>query len=176
MIANTFSVCSYPTSANPVAHSGFENLSVPRSMELLNNQSDGFIRNSIISINGYKFDCLNGEPKIRDEIRVKNSKPGEIATFIIHIGVLITQIEIDTIRNMNITIIGSIPWNAYKVRMTPEQAQLTSNLSFVDWVGFFHPAYKISGDLDPEQTDVKIIMYGPEIPDAAIEQVRLKFH
>ncbi|MBA3044951.1 MAG: hypothetical protein KKH41_03410, partial [Candidatus Thermoplasmatota archaeon] len=134
------------------------------------------VTNTTISVNGYVFDILEGEPELPPDLIAQPPESGEIGSYIIHICVLITQTEIDAIRNMNITIIGSIPWNAYKVRMTPEQAQLASNLSFVDWVGFFHPAYKISGDLDPGQTDVKIIMYGPEIPDAAIEQVRLKFH
>jgi hypothetical protein len=100
---------------------------------------------------------------------------GEIDLYIIHFSGSINQEIDDALEGLNITIAGSVPWHAYTVRMTPEQALEAENLSFVDWVGFYHPAYKLSPDLEPEQLDLKVQLTGPEISDEAIQEVRSKF-
>ncbi len=128
---------------------------------------------SFISINNYKFDCLKGEPTLQDELKIRISKSSEIGTYIIHFDGPIYQEEVDAIRNLGIGIVGYVPYYAYKVHMTPEQSRQAENLSFIDWVGLYHPAYKISPDL--EGLEVSVTLIGQNIPESALRQVRSEF-
>ena len=49
-------------------------------------------------------------------------------------------------------ILGYIPDNAYKVRMTSATARAVERLDGVGWVGVFHPAYKLSARLTRDGT------------------------
>ncbi len=131
--------------------------------------------NTTISVNGYVFDILEGEPELPPDLIAQPPESGEIGLYIIHFSCSINQEIDDAFEALNITIVGGVPWHAYSVRMTPEQALEAVNLSFVDWVGLYHPAYKISRDLKPGQTELSVALKGPEIPDEAIQEVRSKF-
>jgi len=131
--------------------------------------------NTTISVNGYVFDILDGEPELPPDLIAQPPESGEIGLYIIHFNCSINQEIDDALEALNITIAGSVPWHAYKVRMTPEQALEAENLSFVDWIGFYHPAYKISPDLEPDQLELEVQLTGPEISDEAIQEVRSKF-
>ena len=56
------------------------------------------------------------------------------------------------LRGAGADILGYIPDNAYKVRMTPAAARAVERLDGVGWVGVFHPAYKLSARLTRDGT------------------------
>ena len=56
------------------------------------------------------------------------------------------------LRGAGADILGYIPDNAYKVRMTPAAARAVECLDGVGWVGVFHPAYKLSARLTRDGT------------------------
>jgi hypothetical protein len=131
--------------------------------------------NTTISVNGYVFNITEGEPELPPDLVAQPPESGEIGLYIIHFSSMISQEIDDAIEALNITIAGSLPFHAYKAHMTPEQSQLAENLSFVDWVGLYHPAYKISRDLDPDQLKLEAWLFGQKIPYEAILDVRSKF-
>ena len=47
-----------------------------------------------------------------------------------------------------------IPDFAFKVRMNPAEARRVEELESVIWVGFYHPAYKLSPDLKRNGTQI----------------------
>jgi PKD repeat protein len=51
-------------------------------------------------------------------------------------------------------LLDYIPEFAFKVRMNPGQARKVESLDFVIWIGLFHPAYKLSGDLLRDGTHI----------------------
>jgi len=135
--------------------------------------------NTTIYVGNYVFDCMIGEPELPPELMAPEPASGEIVFYIIHFDGPINQEKLDAIRGLNITIGDDVPNNAYKVQMTPEQALEAKNLSFVDWVGFYHPAYKFSSRIDPgnlTSLDVAIIFsVGAGIPEDVLKQVRSGF-
>ncbi len=72
--------------------------------------------------------------------------------------------------------LGYIPENAFKVRMTPEQAELIARLDSVHWLGLWQPAYKVS----PSADDVDMRLYKVRIESGAntaavLEQITTLF-
>lgn len=63
-----------------------------------------------------------------------------------------------------------LPEYAFKVRMTPAQAEAVRALSSVAWVGFFHPAYKLSPALARTGTRLYrvVIEDGADVDAAAV--------
>ncbi|MDI6854858.1 MAG: S8 family serine peptidase [Deltaproteobacteria bacterium] len=54
--------------------------------------------------------------------------------------------------------LGYIPEFAFKVRMNPGQAKKVEKLESVIWVGFYHPAYKLSPDLKHDDLQLYSIL------------------
>ena len=129
--------------------------------------------NTTISVNGYVFDCMVGEPELPPDLVAQPPKSGEIGAYIIHFDGPIYQDEVDAVRNLSISIVNYVPYYAYKVHMTPEQSRQAENLSFIDWVGLYHPAYKIYYGLD--SLEVTVTLVGQNIPESALEHIRSQF-
>ena len=132
-----------------------------------------YANNNTISVNGYVFNITDGEPMLPANLIAPDPENGTIGAYIIHFDGPIYQEEVDAVRNLGISIVNSVPYHAYKVHMTPEQAIEAENLTFVDWVGLYHPAYKIYYGL--ESLEVSVTLIGQEIPESALEQVRSEF-
>jgi hypothetical protein len=127
-------------------------------------------KSSVIYVNGYEFDCLKGEPAIWEGLSAIPPAPGNLGLYIVHAKGQIEQRWVDTINSLGIEVVSYLPNYAYEVRMTPEQAMLAEALPFVDWVGQYHPAYKVSPDITC--SELTITFAGNSIPKAAIESVR----
>ncbi|MEI7772294.1 MAG: hypothetical protein WCI67_20050, partial [Chloroflexales bacterium] len=55
----------------------------------------------------------------------------------------------DSLGALGVTVLDYVPENAFKVRMTAQQAARVGALGSVAWVGSFQPAYALSPDLAP---------------------------
>lgn len=102
-----------------------------------------------LNVNGYEFDIRDGDPDIPDELRVEGYRSGVMGQYIVHmLGPIATGWR-QTLERMDVEVLNYVHNYAYRVRMTPEQAKEVSGLQFVDWVGVYHPYYKIQVDMEP---------------------------
>ncbi len=127
-------------------------------------------KDSTLYINGYEFDCLVSEPDLPPALRTASQAPGTDISYLIHMTGPIAQEWADTLSSLGIDIVTYIPNYAYEVRMTESQAELASKLYFVDWVGFYHPAYKISPEISGSK--VTVTLEGNDIPQKTIDGIR----
>ncbi len=101
-----------------------------------------------------KFDFTRGEPEIPSSLRVDEYAPGVKGQYIVHTIGPIAQGWVPTLEDMGVQIMHYMPNYAYRVRMTPESAREVSELYFVDWVGIYHPYYKLQPGLEPGITEI----------------------
>lgn len=103
------------------------------------------------------FDIRDGEPDMPDELRVKDYRTGEKGLYIVHMIGPIAKSWRPTLEEMGVEVMNYMHNFAYRVRMTPEQASEVSELYFVDWVGFYHPYYKLQQNIKPGMIDIGIV-------------------
>ncbi len=108
-------------------------------------------------INGYQFDFTEGEPDIDERTRYEGYSEGTLGQYIMHMYGPIKQQWRDRVEDIGVQVLSHIPNHAYRVRMTPEQAEEVSDLKFVDWMGLYHPAYKIQRGTAPGIVDIKLV-------------------
>ena len=133
-------------------------------------QNNAIPMSSTIHLNGYVFDFTNGEPRMNPALMAKPTASGEVGVYIVHMTGPIYQEWVDAIGNLGVEIVEYVHNFAYQVRMTPEQALLAGKLPFIDWVGSYHPAYKISPDLS--NNDVVVYLQGKDISQDTIDNIR----
>ncbi len=106
---------------------------------------------------GETFDFTKGEPEITDELCVDSYEPGEKGLYIVHMLGPIAQDWRPTMENIGVEILSYMHNYAYKVRMTPEQAEEVADLYFVDWVGIYHPEYKLQSGIDTGIVNIGLV-------------------
>ena len=101
-------------------------------------------KQSTLYVNGYEFDCLASEPRIPSELTAAPPRPGVPEQYMAHFNKPVQQYMMDSIEASGANVISYIPNFAYRIMATPEQAECISGLDYVDWVGQYHPAYRLS--------------------------------
>ncbi len=132
-------------------------------------QDDTIPMSSTIYVGEYVFDFNLGEPRMDPKLMAQPTASGEVGVFIVHMTGPIPQEWTDRISDSGAEIVTYVHNFAYQVRMTPEVSSIVETLPFVDWVGAYHPAYKISPDLSGN--GVSISFYGENIPASAIQAI-----
>ncbi len=107
-----------------------------------------------IHVGGHEFDFTEGEPEISSELRIDDYEPGEKGIYIIHMLGPINSEWVERVEDMGVEVMNYVHNYAYRVRMTPEQAQEVYELRFVDWVGVYQPEYKIRPDLELGELEI----------------------
>lgn len=102
-----------------------------------------------IYVNGYRFDFTREEPSLPGELTTKGYEPGVPGLYIVHTLGPVASDWRPTIENSGGQVLNYMHNHAYLVRMTPEAASKVEDLYFVDWVGFYHPGYKIQDGTGP---------------------------
>ncbi len=105
----------------------------------------------------YEFDIKDGEPEISEELRVDGYGSGEKGQYLIHMLGPIAPEWRTQIEEKGVEVMNYVPNYAYRVRMTPEVADRVGGLDFVDWVGIYHPEYKIQPDLEPGEVKIRLV-------------------
>ena len=95
------------------------------------------------------FDVMRGEPPIPDELRVDGYGSNENGLYVVHMIGPIAAGWKPALESLDVTVLTYVHNYAYLVRMTPEQRTDVVGLYFVDWVGVYHPYYKLPVDLKP---------------------------
>jgi len=102
-----------------------------------------------IYVNRHRFDFTKGEPALPGELMVEGYKAGEMGLYIVHMLGPVDSAWRNTLELNGGQVLNYMHNHAYLVRMTPETARKVEDLYFVDWVGFYHPGYKIHGGTEP---------------------------
>ncbi|MDD4307295.1 MAG: S8 family serine peptidase [Thermoplasmata archaeon] len=121
---------------------------------------------STIYVGGYTFDINHGEPAMPPNLIAKEPASGEQGLYIVHCIGPIMQEWADGITNLGGEIITYVADNSYEVKMTPEQADSILLADYVDWVGLYHPAYKVSQDIIGSEVIVTLNNRGSKLASA----------
>ncbi len=113
-----------------------------------------------ISVKEHTFDFTEEEPEIASDLSIEEYEPGKEGLYIVHMLGPVSPDWREELENKGVEVINYIPNYAYEVSMTPETAVEVEDLSFVDWVGIYHPAYKFDPQLEPDKVNVK---FNPEL-------------
>jgi hypothetical protein len=113
------------------------------------------------------FDFTIAEPEIPNELRIKEYNSDEKGLYIVHMIGPIAQNWRPTFENMNVEVLHYVHNYAYLIWMTPEQKNNILDLYFVDWIGIYHPYYKIQEDIRPGIITIGMIL------DPSIESLNL---
>ncbi|MFP4142412.1 MAG: NosD domain-containing protein [Thermoplasmata archaeon] len=109
-----------------------------------------------IFIRGYNFDIEEG-PDISPDMEIDGYESGQEGLYLIHMLGPIDPEWRREIEDQGVEFLNYVPNYAYEVRMTPEQAERVKDKSFVDWIGLYHPAYKIPEDIDTGTVNAKFV-------------------
>jgi len=127
-----------------------------------------------IGIDGYTFDTRSGEPKIKEALGY-TPRTGTEGSYLVQFVGPIKSEWLETIENMGAENIFYYPYNAMLVKATPELKSTLEGLGFVQWIGSYHPAYKIRPSLTElrsgETRDVKIITYEAEGVESVLSTI-----
>jgi len=124
---------------------------------------------SICFINN-KFDPLKETPKLRNTIKMIENK-GENYYILQFTGPIYTEWKENIVKEGGV-FHSYIPHFAYIVQMTPEEKNEIEKLSFVRWIGLFHPEYKIHPSVyktNERKTENKLPMAAAKLKENKIE-------
>ncbi len=108
----------------------------------------------MITINGYTF-SINEGPDIPEQLTLNTVQEGE-SIYLVHMTDKISNQWARGLEKNGVEIVTYIHNNAYEVLMTPEEKAVVEKLPYVDWVGDYHPAYKISSEITKNTDKVTV--------------------
>ncbi|EKD28696.1 MAG: hypothetical protein ACD_79C00243G0002, partial [uncultured bacterium] len=109
-----------------------------------------------ILLNTGGFDTSKGEVLLPDELKYnEDSLTEKEIYYIVQFNGPVLPSWKDEVRNYGAYLKEYVPNNAFLIKMSKETKEKISALSYVNWVGLYHPAFKISKAL--LQGDVEIL-------------------
>ncbi len=97
---------------------------------------------TVISLNGTVFDTAQGEPAIADHLRAPLDDP----YFLVQFYGPIKQEWLADLEALGVTFLAYWPNYTYIVRMDPALLDQVRAAHAVQWVGRYHPAYRLASD------------------------------
>jgi hypothetical protein len=119
---------------------------------------------STIAIDGFEFDTRDGPPGVPDHLTAEGPSKGVTTSYLVQfIGPIKTK-WVEYVGDLGVSVLDYIPHHAFLTRMTQETKETVERLSFVQWVGFYEPMYRVQPDLWSMQDEilVEIILFGEE--------------
>lgn len=104
-----------------------------------------YTSNQLISLKYAIFDPIHGEPYIPDNLRVQDNL-GPYEYYLVQ-HTTSPQIVHDDIRAVGGIFCGYIPYHSYIIWMNDTIKREVEQLSYIRWIGYNQPAYKIPADL-----------------------------
>ncbi len=110
-----------------------------------------------ISVGEHRFDITESKFDLPEETTIEGYEEGEKGQYIVHmLGPIALEWRAE-IEDKGIDVMNYLHNYAYRVRMTREQAKDVEDLDFVDWVGLYHPEYKIQPGLELGTVNIMLI-------------------
>ncbi|MFW6040953.1 MAG: PKD domain-containing protein [Thermoplasmatota archaeon] len=123
-----------------------------------------------LHVKSWDFNLEDGLPTFHSELTIDNFEGQERGQYIVHMIGPIKQKWRETLENHGLDIENYIPNYAYRVRMNPNIKDMIEELDFVNWIGLYHPGYK----LDPEISVGKIkVSLSPEAKSETFDHINL---
>ncbi len=91
-----------------------------------------------IAVGAYRFCPAVAVPELPDDLRAESDY------YIVHLRGPVYDWMLAELAAGGVEIIQYVPFNAYVCRLVAGQADAVRSLGFVDWVGSYEPAYKLS--------------------------------
>lgn len=129
--------------------------------------SDEQEQNFLITINGHNLN-LSRETKnqiLTDQKETNNENKSGL--YLIHLNGSVKKTWKPTLQQLGVTILNYVHNQAYRVWMTPDQAEQVKDLTFVNDVSIYPEALKIQKDLKPGKVIVCLV------PQATTEKFQL---
>ncbi len=108
---------------------------------------------TVLSVKGHKFEMNKGPSDIPAKLMAGNYDPEVRGRYIVHMLGPVNPEWRDTLDSKDVEIVNYIPNFAYHVRMKPEMKNEIMDLEFVDWIGLYHPGYKLKPDVQPGEIE-----------------------
>ncbi|HLA46951.1 MAG TPA: S8 family serine peptidase [Thermoplasmata archaeon] len=96
-----------------------------------------------ITLKSIQFDVRQGEPALPEEFR---SDAGD--HYLVHFIGPIKANWITELQTLGVSVLHSVPTHAFLVAMDERTRETVRGLRFVDWVGPYHPGYKLHPELE----------------------------
>ena len=94
----------------------------------------------------FTFDTTRGEPRMPSFLRSEAPEAGD-GLYIVQFAGPVKGSWIEDLRGSGAEVIEYLPSHAYLVRMDASEAARVAHGRAVEWVGVYHPGYKIAPDL-----------------------------
>jgi len=150
----------------------YDNFALIRAEKSLTNrlkamgiQVDTLPGRTIVYAGGERFDFTEGEPEMSDTLRLDGYEQGTEGLYIVHMLGPISSGWRRALDEMDVQVLNYVSNHAYRVRMTPEKAREVEELEFIDWVGIYHPHYKLRSDLEPGLLRIGTVPDGEALSD-----------
>ena len=90
--------------------------------------------------NGIKFNIKNGEPELPGSLKIEKSD-----YYLVHCRGPVYSDYVKKIETAGARVYSYLPNYAFLVKMDQPTKEQVAQIEFVDWIGIYQPAYKISG-------------------------------
>ncbi len=110
-----------------------------------------------LSVKGHTFDINENMPNFPESLTIDGYRPGEQGIYLVHMLGPVSSEWRTSLESESVDIINYVPNYAYEVRMTPELAERVENFDFVDWVGIYHPGFKLPQNIEPGYVMVNMV-------------------
>ncbi|OLE67422.1 MAG: hypothetical protein AUG09_02575 [Acidobacteria bacterium 13_1_20CM_2_68_7] len=95
----------------------------------------------------YHFDTRLGEPRFPDELRADPLQDPSYDVYIVQLIGPVKSAWVEALRSARTEVLGYLPSYSYVTAMASGDVERVQKLRFVQWVGVYHPAYKIDPGL-----------------------------
>ena len=106
---------------------------------------------TVISLNGTVWDTQQGEPAIPDNLRAAATDP----YFLVQFYGPVKNEWVSELEQVGVTFLGYHPNYTYIVRMDPVLLPKVEAAHAVQWVGRYHPAYRLASAADLAKAQVQ---------------------
>ncbi len=135
----------------------------------------GILSGIPISMIHYRFDPAQGEPEIPTALR---GSPQEYDYYILQFNGPVLDVYKQGVMEFGAEFYYYIPENAFVVKLPREKIDEIRNLPQVSWIGYYHPAYRLSPDIGKHifktpqrKNDPKLRLWLTPFPNVDLEKV-----
>ncbi|MFZ2071431.1 MAG: S8 family serine peptidase [Halobacteriota archaeon] len=127
----------------------------------------------MVYLRAINFDSSQGGPGLLSNLSIAEQPADVKDYYIVQFTGAVKPEWKEHLRQLNCEIYDYIPDNAFVVRMDSETKEIVQDLDFVQWIGIYQPAYKISPELpiDEEAINITVLLFRPEKRDEIASRI-----
>ncbi|MBS3817219.1 MAG: PQQ-binding-like beta-propeller repeat protein [Candidatus Thermoplasmatota archaeon] len=126
----------------------------------------------IINIKGHEFKIDEG-PQISQDMKIESYDKGEKGTYIIHMLGPVHPDWNEKLQSNGVELVDYVSNYAYVVRTTPRKKEQVEEFDFIDWVGYYHPAYKLDEGLKEGKVSINLLDDGSFTDDPLLSSLNV---